>query len=444
MGFFNKNNEFWIWAIVALGVVCLFLFSISPVFGATIIDNLSDSGWTADNRSVGRCGTNAGGQGQSFQLDAPYSVDTISVKLRRQNNPGPTIGMRLRTATSSGIIATSTTFAKEGVIQASYPASTTIPFTFSPAVPLEAETTYFFELFFNGTGDDTNNYSNYNSYNQSSYADGAGYIVNHSSGVSCDLTTMDQWTTYGGDVFFKIEGEETPQDFIDITSPENATTTSDFGWWGVDYGFGGGILPGEGAPDTGIVEIRYGTSSSSLTYSDSQNVFAWLNSSALIPKGTALNIPDTYYAQAYLYTSSSVQVATSSMISFDIEAAGGDFGLPDSTSTISEALITCDPDSGLFASSICKVLVWVFVPGPGVINNFINLKDVIEVKPPFGYFGAMKEAFSDIELASSTYQLADLTPLEENFFGPVKTGLVLILWISFAFWIFHRFRKIEI
>lgn len=438
------KKEFLIWFLVALCIAFLFFFSTNSALGAVIIDNLSDSGWTADNRSVGRCGTNEGGEGQSFQLDAPYSVDTISVKLRRNNNPGPTIGMRLRTATSSEIIATSTTFAKEGIIQASYPASTTIPFTFSPAVSLEAETTYFFELFFNGTGDDINFYSNYNSYNQSSYADGIGYAISHSAGSSCDLTTMDRWSTYGGDVFFKIEGEETPQDFISITSPENATTTSDFGWWEIDYGFGGGILPGEGAPDTGIIEIKYGISTSSLTYSDSQNVFAWLNSSALIPKGTALNIPDTYYAQAYLYTSSSVQVATSSMISFDIEAEGGDFGLPDSTSTISEALITCDPNSGFFASSICKVLVWVFVPTPGVINNFINLKDIIEVKPPFGYFGAMKEAFSDIELASSSISLADLTPLEEDFFGPVKTALVLILWISFGFWIFHRFRKIEI
>lgn len=115
------------------------------------------------------------------------------------------------------------------------------------------------------------------------------------------------------------------------------------------------------------------------------------------------------------------------------------------TSTIASTTpiqITCDTNDPWYQYSLCKIGVWLFVPSQSVLNQFSNLTADISQKPPIGYFTSIKNALSGLTSSTPafTINVSSTDPVATKFFTPIRTGLIWILWLAFAFWIFNRFR----
>jgi hypothetical protein len=223
--------------------------------------------------------------------------------------------------------------------------------------------------------------------------------------------------------------------YIDFVIP-TATSTIDFDYWQLSYGFADGVPIGEGSPETGRIDIFY--TGDNL---DSSNVFAWFGSTAVLPKTWALGFGN-WSATAYLYTSSSVLVA-SSTINFTINEMGSFYALP--TSTDPTATSSC-VSGNFFENGICYLFNALLVPSQNSVNRFGNLKATIISKPPIGYFYAVKNVILGFATttATSTIPLQSLEPLKTGFLGDLRTGLQWLFWIVLLIWIFNRLRHLQL
>jgi hypothetical protein len=151
------------------------------------------------------------------------------------------------------------------------------------------------------------------------------------------------------------------------------------------------------------------------------------------------------YARAEILSVSSTILQDSGLISFQVYYPPSSFENITSTIPISSTTIACD-SGNIISDSFCGVLTWLFVPSPASFTQFINLKSAIENKPPFGYFTAIKTSLSSLTVGTTSLMLvnASTTQAFSAIFSPLRTGLVWILWLMFAFWIFHRLRNLQI
>lgn len=257
------------------------------------------------------------------------------------------------------------------------------------------------------------------------------------------------WTAYLQypvyDMYFQFAGNI--ENLINITFPKNATTTPDFSTWHAEF------MVGNTPPVFGKIKINYGLSTSTLNLSDEINFIAYDNNLApvAIPKDTLLQAGKQYFANAEIIIGTST-IATSSIISFNISGGGGylenfHYAIPISTisTTTPPIQITCDPNDNLFQYSLCKLALWLFIPDAGTLNKFSTLTDDIKNKPPIGYFYAVKTAFNGLSSTSTkAFQLANVTPLNNSVFNPLKTGISFILWLGCGIWIFNRIRHIQL
>jgi len=99
-------------------------------------------------------------------------------------------------------------------------------------------------------------------------------------------------------------------------------------------------------------------------------------------------------------------------------------------------------DFGLLGNMFRDVVVFLFFPDQANLERFGNLWDTIRLKPPIGYFTAAKDEFANIGIG--TANIAFDTTAAAGIISPLRTGIIVILWIMFAFWIFHRLRKLEL
>lgn len=76
----------------------------------------------------------------------------------------------------------------------------------------------------------------------------------------------------------------------------------------------------------------------------------------------------------------------------------------------------------------CNMLVWLFVPN-GSIDAFSGLGGAIKYKPPFGYFFAYYDEYSNLTTTTPAVSLESVDAIQDNIFDPVKTGLSYILWL---------------
>ena len=90
------------------------------------------------------------------------------------------------------------------------------------------------------------------------------------------------------------------------------------------------------------------------------------------------------------------------------------------------------------------MLLFLFVPNEAVLLQFDNLKDDIENKPPFGFFLSIKSELENLQDATATTALPDLSAIQDNFLTPLKTGIIFLLFFVLAFWFFSRFRNFDL
>jgi len=99
-------------------------------------------------------------------------------------------------------------------------------------------------------------------------------------------------------------------------------------------------------------------------------------------------------------------------------------------------------DFGLLGNMFRDVIVWLFFPDQANLNRFSDLWDTIKQKPPIGYFTVVKDELGNIGIGSPSINFD--TTAAASIINPLRTGLIVILWVMFAFWVFHRLRNLQL
>jgi hypothetical protein len=103
---------------------------------------------------------------------------------------------------------------------------------------------------------------------------------------------------------------------------------------------------------------------------------------------------------------------------------------------------TCE-NLDIFSGALCRVITFLFVPSATSLSQFSNLKDLISVKPPFGYWTSVKNYLATLN-STSTPAFSLTAEIEDiSIFGTLKTALAWILWIFFGFWIIKRIARFD-
>lgn len=136
-----------------------------------------------------------------------------------------------------------------------------------------------------------------------------------------------------------------------------------------------------------------------------------------------------------------------------------------STSTANETLIaqanqTCLTynDSSVLGGvvyGLCKVMVALFVPSDGILDNFGNLRTMVSTKPPFGYINVFTTQIGNLSSASSTTNTTFATNTSTSamqissigqisIFGIVRTAFGWFLWFIFVIYVYNRFKHFSL
>lgn len=259
------------------------------------------------------------------------------------------------------------------------------------------------------------------------YADGACYDT---VGACANIS----------DAYFAVIASGTQPDSISITSPVNATSTADFGLFQ-------GVFNTASTSSPRFVQVNYGYTTSTMTLHDEEPhtlLSGGVNEAWIVQKTNQIQT-GTIYAQASLYATDTLSfTATSSIISFTLTTSGNPYfpTVPNSTSTLADTTISCDPAAGFFANGFCNIVLWAFIPPQADFDNFGNLKTALATKPPFGYFTALNTAISGLSsTASSSVDFGDFSGI--SFFSDLKTFLAWPLWFLFGWWVYNKFRHFK-
>jgi hypothetical protein len=99
-------------------------------------------------------------------------------------------------------------------------------------------------------------------------------------------------------------------------------------------------------------------------------------------------------------------------------------------------------DIGCYFSN---ALSWAFIPSSTVFDKYIQLKDDIKNKPPFGYFTSAYDAlFAFSSTSAPAFALASSSPITALVFTPLRTGLSWLILIAGLYWLYKRLTDITI
>lgn len=87
----------------------------------------------------------------------------------------------------------------------------------------------------------------------------------------------------------------------------------------------------------------------------------------------------------------------------------------------------------------------ILFPSSDSINQFSNLFDLYKNKPPFGYISAIIEQLKGVnDTGSSVFTLHSLGILNTLIFDPLRSALIWVLWVGFAFVFYNRLKNIQL
>jgi len=260
---------------------------------------------------------------------------------------------------------------------------------------------------------------------------------------SCNLTVKD----FG----FRLTGATRP-DFgpppssISLLTP-TTSTVADFRLWETSYD--------NTTTTAGKIKtlVFYSTASDPNVYVDASVSTTTASSTSFFQtKGRAIPLNQQWLAYAGLYLipdsnpETSILLATSTITAFTLTTpiGGGIYGTSTPTSTTSTLSVTCDPSLGAFQYSFCYVIQYLFYPSSDDLDIYNTVYDGIKNKPPFGYFTAISSVLGGFSTTTtSTISFPDLSSMNDEF-DVIKTTVSVILWVAFGFWVFHKFRNIQL
>ncbi len=113
------------------------------------------------------------------------------------------------------------------------------------------------------------------------------------------------------------------------------------------------------------------------------------------------------------------------------------------TSEITTAFLNLDFSLG---SCLKQTASTLFIPSDGISGQFTLLLEQIKQKPPFGWAVATFDILNGLSIdeVTPTFILAGVTPITEDIFTPIRTGLSWLLYFTFTFYLFKRFKDIHI
>ena len=87
----------------------------------------------------------------------------------------------------------------------------------------------------------------------------------------------------------------------------------------------------------------------------------------------------------------------------------------------------------------------LFSPSPDSLNQFQGLYTTYLHKPPFGYIVAIQTSLGTInDTNTSVFTLQSLPILNTYIFDPMRLALSWVLWVAFAFVLYHRVKNIKL
>jgi len=111
----------------------------------------------------------------------------------------------------------------------------------------------------------------------------------------------------------------------------------------------------------------------------------------------------------------------------------------------------CEDATGAIGYSTCKVFAYLFTPRAQTLTDFTDFFSTISNKPPFGYYGAMKDAFSTISsstaaTSSSSYVVAAAAAapiIYGSFFDDWNFYLSMILYLLLGIYVLLRIAHFD-
>ena len=107
---------------------------------------------------------------------------------------------------------------------------------------------------------------------------------------------------------------------------------------------------------------------------------------------------------------------------------------------------TCDWTSpSTWTGCFNNLVHGLFYPSSESVNQFSNLYNNFKNKPPFGYVTAVISQLKNVnDTNTSVFSLQSLPILNTMIFNPMRLGIVWLLWVGFAFVIYHRLKNIQL
>jgi len=125
------------------------------------------------------------------------------------------------------------------------------------------------------------------------------------------------------------------------------------------------------------------------------------------------------------------------------------FGISGTTTVAEYALEGCNTAqcsisdiSGCFKKALC----WAFIPAMNDLPPWQSIGDKIGKKPPFGYISALNSGLQGLNAdGSPAFTLMDSATRDDfaPIFDPIRDGLLWILWLACAVWLYNRSKQIQ-
>jgi hypothetical protein len=242
-----------------------------------------------------------------------------------------------------------------------------------------------------------------------------------------------------------------PPQTIDISAFLNDTGYG--AWWVVDYNAATTTTYEAYTGPFYEIDLTAGNTTSSyqdtlVGRQDLTQTTSGADASTTIPAYQGFAPGITYYAQGELifhqnWGDSGLLVATSSIFTFSVPFPTTPGYFPASTTTAPTSTISttnvCDPNAFFLIYGVCRL----FVPQASDFVIFNIMKSYVQNKPPFGYIGLTVSALQNLNSGTPGFWFPDLTAYA-LVLDPVRTGINMLLWILFVFWLFYKFRNIEL
>jgi len=111
----------------------------------------------------------------------------------------------------------------------------------------------------------------------------------------------------------------------------------------------------------------------------------------------------------------------------------------------SEIINYDDCSTGDFFCYIKNGFKWAFTIPPSTWQKFIDLKNIIETKPPFGYGTQAYNALLGIDgTAEANFEIQQSEPINDLIFTPIRTAMSWFLYFIFLVALVKRFMHIQI